>query len=201
MIDSELQAWLEETADRLMRDRDAHVELPPGVIQFHWGPRHSRVRTFVAIRATTEERFQTTREVENFSLVDFLHARLSEDEELARSATAGPWVEEFSGETGHIVLPADAEHAREYVARTQLYAAQSDAAHIARHDPARVLREVEAKRRIVDLIADDMQAASGEVATADFGEEMARWAKAFATARLLAVSWDDHPDYREEWRP
>jgi hypothetical protein len=86
--------------------------------------------------------------------------------------------------------------------------------HAARHDPARVLREVEAKRRILDLhpittdvITDpaiyvkterqpfgcrtDHEFYDGE--TAGFGY--------CETLKLLALPYADHEEFNEEWRP
>jgi hypothetical protein len=64
--------------------------------------------------------------------------------ELACAATSGPWIAEYSGETGHCVIPADAQSTREYVARTQLYAAHFDAEHIAVNNPVAVIFACEA---------------------------------------------------------
>lgn len=60
-------------------------------------------------------------------------------------------------------------------------------AHIIRHDPARVLREVEAKRKVVDRYAWLRE-------HGDTGD--ARW-----VLPLLAAVYADHPDYRPEWAP
>lgn len=65
--------------------------------------------------------------------------------------------------------------------------------HIVRHDPARILREVEAKREIVrqaDLYLCDSGPGCGY-----------RTKHGHSVLRLLALPYDDHPDYREEWRP
>jgi hypothetical protein len=56
------------------------------------------------------------------------------------------------------------------------------ARHIARHDPARVLREVEAKRRVVNRYA----------------ENPAEPWPLFPLLEMAAV-YADHPNYREEW--
>jgi hypothetical protein len=53
--------------------------------------------------------------------------------------------------------------------------------HVARHDPARVLREVEAKRQIIDLVAG---AYAG-----------------YSVLPRLALPYADRPGYREEWKP
>jgi hypothetical protein len=73
------------------------------------------------------------------------------------------------------------------------------AAHIARHDPARVLREVEAKRKILaayEPVAWNDFRDSGEPEYA-FG-----WAEGLGLAvRALAEAAAAHPDYDEAWRP
>jgi hypothetical protein len=137
-------------------------------------------------------------------LVRWLGEQLDEDERIARAATDGPWVAEVSGETGNCVIPADAQSTREYVARTQLYAAAFDAEHIARHDPARVLREIDAKRRLVEL----HHAEQVEAINADGDERSGYWCfecdgEPFPcrTLRLLALPYADRPGYREEWAP
>lgn len=65
--------------------------------------------------------------------------------------------------------------------------------HIARHDPARVTREIGAKRRILELF-DDRIASPGEQecrqARPDWAEDI---------LRLLALPYAEHPDYRAEW--
>lgn len=66
------------------------------------------------------------------------------------------------------------------------------ARHIARQQPARVLREIEAKRRIV---------ATYEL-WRDFGgtDKEAAFAKGLGDSlRILASAYSDHPDYLQEW--
>ena len=63
-----------------------------------------------------------------------------------------------------------------------------DAAHIARHDPARVLAEVKAKREIVKFCDDDPLFLDGG------------WAYTDRVLRLLASAYDQHPDYDPAWR-
>jgi hypothetical protein len=65
------------------------------------------------------------------------------------------------------------------------------ARHIAEHDPARVLREVEAKRQIVDLCADMLW---HDDRGPDYVSNGTLW--------LLALPYADRPGYRgEEWKP
>jgi hypothetical protein len=64
------------------------------------------------------------------------------------------------------------------------------ARYIARWDPAGVLAEVDAKRRILDLRSD------GYGAEVDgFNEAVA------AVTDLLALPYADRPGYRDEWGP
>ena len=117
-------------------------------------------------------------------LIAFLNARLDEDETAANAATQGPWQ---AGETpgnrktmipcifvaygtarpdaGHVLYEAD-------------YGTPADVACIARHDPARVLREVAAKRAI-----------------------LASHSVTWTVVEQLAAVYSYHPDYRAEWKP
>lgn len=61
-------------------------------------------------------------------------------------------------------------------------------AHIARHDPARVLREVEAKRRIVDECEASPLQVDG-------------YGPLGFVLRYFAAIHDQHPDYDPAWRP
>jgi hypothetical protein len=64
----------------------------------------------------------------------------------------------------------------------------SAAGHIVRWDPARVLAEIDAKRRVVE---NQQRHAPGQ---SGYG------AATFAV-RCLALPYADRPGYREEWRP
>jgi hypothetical protein len=67
--------------------------------------------------------------------------------------------------------------------------------HMAAHDPARVLREIDVKRRI---LAE--HALNGWVCdTCDNGE--VEQVFPCPTLRLLALPYADRPGYREEWAP
>lgn len=125
-------------------------------------------------------------------LVQFLRERLDEDEAAARAAAdaerADTWTtlpESYGG-----VL--DGTGTRSLAVGYGNVMAPETAGHIARHDPARVLAEVEAKRRVVErctavqgLLLDDFTA-----------EHLADEVLA-----LIALPYADHPEYREEWRP
>jgi hypothetical protein len=157
----------------------------------------------------------------------FLRARLDEDEAGARLALGWaptPWTLQAHDPR----FPGDAD-AYEWA---NLNAGDGDvlvggdsslptdvARHIARHDPARVLAEVDAKRRIVDAYR------AAFVRKATTWRNYARWANGkpdrrypvlgrlpkhgeeadipglYLALRLLALPYSDHPDYRQEWAP
>lgn len=82
--------------------------------------------------------------------------------------------------------------------------------HIIRHDPARVLREIEAKRQLVKLHgAATLRAGGGAqyYATATVcrscepNHQFPELSWPCDTLRLLALPYADHPDYLAEWRP
>jgi hypothetical protein len=113
-------------------------------------------------------------------LVLFLRARLDEDEQAARATTGGKW------------YSAD-------VLEVNLAAPRPDAEHIARHDPARVLAEVNAKRRILDEIVPKVESYWGAV-NSEWGCEYDD-PDGDDVLRLLALPYADHPDYDPAWRP
>lgn len=91
------------------------------------------------------------------------------------------------------------------------FAQDEEIAHALEHlDPegaARLLREVEAKRRILEEhpITDHVVGYGGS--TGDFGcitchdwDGVTRGEGYCITVLALAVPWSDHPEYREEWR-
>ena len=138
-------------------------------------------------------------------LITFLRARLDEDEAVARAATAGPWVESGVGDHGWGVSFSALGSGVEADDSDQ---GRADAAHIARHDPARVLAEVEAKRQIMGLhpVIGGWEDEDGHdrglgCECCGHSEEYSDRGGWCETLRLLALSYADHPDYRDAWRP
>lgn len=76
--------------------------------------------------------------------------------------------------------------------------------HIAEYDPARALREIDAKRRIMEC-HESWVASNGDIICGRCGREHidGRPGGHFPcqTLRLLALPYADRPGYREEWRP
>lgn len=73
--------------------------------------------------------------------------------------------------------------------------------HIARHDPARALREVEAKRRIIErarLVLDSWARAEAGQGGAVSYPDVTRRERSFWLSTLadMAAVYSDHPDYR-----
>jgi hypothetical protein len=158
-------------------------------------------------------------------IVAFVRARLDEDEQVARAASAGgAWTYAGGDSVGAWTLYdehwtiADLKTYQyeeyDYAARMprardpQYVDADANGAHIARHDPARVLREVEATRAIVARYADALRVRDDDFDPADEAMRKDRyswgWADWHAEAlepvvRLLALPYSDHPDWREEW--
>lgn len=135
-------------------------------------------------------------------LIEFLRARLAEDEAVARAAADGDGGEWFVGDKWGVYRAEDAaphddvEENRLVVHGNVL--PQSE--HIARHDPARALREVEAKRRVIERYAE----AAAEAAQTD--RIAARtWRPVVIVlepvVKDLTQAYTSHPDYRSEWAP
>lgn len=131
-------------------------------------------------------------------LVQFLRARLADDERAARRA--GDSFRQI-GETG-VIVATEGNRAEECASANWAGVAE----HIVRHDPARVLAEVDAKRRLLIVHKrDDRYSFSGCI-TCDAGDNSCGCMGGSAydypceTLRVLALPYADHPDYREEWK-
>jgi hypothetical protein len=139
-------------------------------------------------------------------LAAFISARLSEDEAAAAAASDGPW-DAWRGRPGlglgqlehGVTLPGQEAGSLASIAT----ASWMDAEHIARHDPARVLREVAAKRAMVQYCTDELAGDPEEEHASQYNEGFSAAGRAMATwvLRDLAATWSDHPDYRAEWAP
>ncbi|MDV6267061.1 DUF6221 family protein [Rhodococcus globerulus] len=135
-------------------------------------------------------------------LVEFVEARLAEDERVAREAivpdrpgTHWEWearsddgdpesplwlrtVEEFPTTSGVGDLPG-------FPLGYECTAAPTPAmGHITRHDPDRVLREVEAKQAIIEKLREG---------------DLRKFSGLLDAVKLLASPFSDHPDYQKEW--
>lgn len=132
-------------------------------------------------------------------LITWLRAQLDDDERVARAAIAGPW----EADLGDVRINDAERRPIAYLAATsgKREIEERNAAHIARWDPARVLAEIEAKRRILD----EYETVCAEVRDPKSAEHRANArARQFAlegVLRLLASAYAGEPGWREEWRP
>lgn len=146
-------------------------------------------------------------------LVTFVRARLDDDEQAATQCQERSW--SFSGSNCHVI----AEQAANGSFRTVAWCANgydddlSNSIHIANYDPARVLREVEAKRRIVAIhnrradVYPDTAGGTFENCCQGCGFEgvcedpVVENVNDCPELKALAAVWSDHPDFRAEWAP
>ncbi|MFD7646409.1 DUF6221 family protein [Streptomyces albidoflavus] len=142
-------------------------------------------------------------------LITFLRSRLDEDEEVARrAAEPEAWVERRREPlpSWSVELWADPDRAAVIAGASSAFPvavtpvgmedgdADARAAHIARHDPARVLAEVEATRALVNdyerFVAERRRMMGGWDSYPEVSPVLAAFAAIYA----------DHPDYRGAWR-
>jgi hypothetical protein len=123
------------------------------------------------------------------NLDEFLLARIAEDKRIAVTAAAASGAEEWSVDelSRGLPQPGTAEHA-------------------ARYDPARILAECSAKRRIVlacrESSPDLSFLGARPPGMADFPLSPHDQHKLAAlTLAVLALPYAEHSDYRQEWRP
>lgn len=137
-------------------------------------------------------------------LIAFLRARLAEDERLARAATPGPWWynpgkqwlgpdafekydlrqgEEFVGYGG----PHPFTGAVAATGPANTPQSMRDAEYIAAHDPTRILREIDAKRRTLVRCEEALLSASPMLV--HFAQQ---------TVRDMAQPYSEHADYPTE---
>lgn len=133
-------------------------------------------------------------------VAEFAKARLDEDEAVAKAATPGPWLALDGG-----VQSADNE-SQWPVGETDSERDRADRVHIARHDPARALREVAAKRKRLTLMIEataEMDKLLADEHAGDVARAMAigRARAATVGVKIDAEIWHDHPDYDQKWTP
>ncbi|MFI8330140.1 DUF6221 family protein [Streptomyces filamentosus] len=135
-------------------------------------------------------------------LVQFLRARLDEDAELARQAEQVGGAPSWDRAADVLLLPG-LQTRRRLADRGVPDALQGAVeAHAARHDPARVLAEVDAKREVVNayerMVAEFQDSGPAMVSY----DRLVGSVSSLRTAlEFLALPYADHPDYRDTWRP
>lgn len=149
----------------------------------------------------------------NDELVAFLCAQLDADEAAAKAADEGPWELSWDGQEHQLRAPGSKWPIAEWTYAIRTYGDDvdeeradcntADQEHIARHDPARVLREIAAKRAIIDAHNDDGWCCPVCTHEPTSGEDDFRgsYNHPCPTLRHLAAVYADRPDYRKEWKP
>ena len=146
---------------------------------------------------------------DTLTLTDFLLARIAEDEAAAAiCAEAFPPRWEVSDRGHSATVRADKPT---FAVVSEIDQVQETPGrwpgehldHIARFDPARVLAECEAKRRIVEATRfdDDPRSAVDEWLGHPDMTPPREVAVMIDTLLALAAVYAGHPDYRDEWRP
>lgn len=128
------------------------------------------------------------------NVLEFLHARLDDDEAIANNALhadgtePGVWITEHhkyrsddEPDTCHIAEDRTGDY---WTVASEVYIPNAE--HMARHDPARVLRDVAAKRATLDTL---------------FAAELrpTQWSIFAKVIEPMAAVYSDHPDYQKEW--
>lgn len=142
------------------------------------------------------------------TLAEFLLQRIAEDDAVARAATPSEkwWNWDGAGDKSATVRA----HEGPYIGSRM---SNADATLIAVFDPARVLIECDAKRRIVEVVVGSWPSEYIEqqllthrgphsLTDPETGKvEMFEEWTTIRLLRLLALPYADHSDYRQEWRP
>ena len=120
-------------------------------------------------------------------LIAFLRARLDEDGAAAEAARAVCTEWYIACDDDSVTISALREH-------------------VGRHSPARALREVAAKRAILDRHMPHETAFGGPACDwcsedVDDRPQLAKERWPCPDVRDLAAVWDGHPGYRPEWKP
>ena len=170
---------------------------------------------FVAFRARQmpnegydNDSYPILRRLDVDELIHWFGSLLAEDAQTARRAggrSEQTWEVDLSGKDplGQSSWPAVVRYTtdgrlRGAVAHLPVMQERSEdrMVHIARHDPARVLREIGADQQ---LLAQYAAVAANDVDEVEYANG---WAQALGLAvRLRASAYADRPGYREEWRP
>lgn len=143
-------------------------------------------------------------------LARWLGEQLDEDERIARAATPGPWRahDTHLGQYGYAATVLSGE-GNDTDLRAWLPSMSNepwdearnvwaDAAHIAAHDPARVLREIDAKRALLNLYvtAAGWVERGSEIGAPNQNSKVATVAYLDAVKAIAAV-YEDRPGYAE----
>lgn len=128
------------------------------------------------------------------ALVDFFRARLDEEDAAAKAAGGESWQLGLRPDEDIRFVVFDSREVRGGAVDEETLR------HIGRHDPASVLRDVEADRRLLDAYED----AAGNRGGGEWTDSSAGYADGMEAGLLLAVKiraerFSTHRDYRPGW--
>lgn len=137
------------------------------------------------------------------TLVEFVTARLDDDEEIALATISVNIRADMKNDAAQpprwLPEPGSSAIWDENGTRRVAHTWARESAHIVRHDPARVLREVEAKRKLIQAIYTGMADYAANI-TESKGDDCGALEYRDELLELLALPYADHPDFRDEWR-
>ena len=132
-------------------------------------------------------------------IAEFLTARWGEEQAAAEAAVpeggTGRW--EVNGSTSCYIV--DADDTDEITIYDEGGHSPRQAQHIALHDPARVLADLEAKRAILARVAEDAAIAWSPRAQAVPDCDWHLIAMARDVLKLLVQPYREHPDFDRAW--
>lgn len=156
-------------------------------------------------------------------ILAFINARLDEDEAVAKALVVPahdkhmphPELSEWSYDGDEVFYtPTPEMLEQKYYSRWNVTqdgegllpsVDEDEGAHIARHDPARVLRQVAALRVVVEHSLQSMATVDGEWGCCHSAEEIAKGNCLYEKPdkdegiRAIASIWSGHETYRQEW--
>jgi hypothetical protein len=128
-------------------------------------------------------------------LTEFITARLDEDEAIAQAVANALARSHWESDGHHVFAPA--RPGRIELPITPGIDAELTN-HIARFNPARALRDIEAKRRILDRHRNCGHGV-GYCDDGGGGWELEDGTPVCSDKLDLAAIWSDHPDYQPDW--
>lgn len=130
-------------------------------------------------------------------ILTFVKARLAEEFVRAHAAKQGTWTADFHPQHGWRILDGPAWQTATLVAWSPGPSAigEHTAAYIAANQPSMTLRRCEVLERVIA----ECERGQGSVARYPNPANAAALIVHQTMLRLVAGSWDKHPDYEQEW--
>ena len=131
-------------------------------------------------------------------IVAFVEARIADDERIARDAATGTSWGGMKTGPEWVALRGAVEDAESggTIVHDEGMPTSAQAEHIARHDPARALRDVAAKRLLFAKQAPVIDGTQSSWTWFEGSESEPE-----KVMQVLALPYADHPDYDPTWAP